>query len=283
MPANGEAPQPPHADGLYTIRTPEMVEFSFQLGGPCSRLLAWLVDLGVVIAACLAALSLLLCVSATLSLVSQQAGALLMLVFGLVAYLILTCYGIFYEQRWNGQTPGKRLLQLRVLSTQGLSLTLAQSVIRNLLRSIDSLPFAPAPVSLFPSYLIGFTCCCLTDHQQRIGDVIAQSIVVHEEKRPLPATLKLPAPKHNKLLEDPTLLTRLGKVIKPDERELLIALVQRRNELALATRARLFEALATHFHERLMTQIDENFLSDENWILNLTGAILHNEERMLTA
>ena len=49
-------------------------------------------------------------------------------------FLVSWFYGGFFEAYWNGQTPGKRIMGLRVLSTNGRPINGYQAVLRNLLR-----------------------------------------------------------------------------------------------------------------------------------------------------
>ena len=61
-------------------------------------------------------------------------------VFGLISFALLWGYYIFFEMLWNGQSPGKRLVGLRVLKADGTPITLTESIVRNLVRLIDFLP-----------------------------------------------------------------------------------------------------------------------------------------------
>lgn len=263
---------------FYTIRTPEMVDFSFQLAGPGARFLAWLFDSILIVILMIILAIFFMIVGLTLSFVAGSAGWVLLAIFSLIWFILENLYSIYFEVRWNGQTPGKRALGLRVIGDNGARLTLNQSVIRNLLRSFDRMPVF--------CYVLGVVSMAVTRHNQRIGDVLAGTIVIREETRPLPEELKLPQPKYNTLLNDVTFVVRCGRVINPEERELLVEVVQRRDELSglnLETRSRLFEVLANHFRSRLMLQKDEKFVSDEKWILNLTQVLLESERRTLVS
>ena len=56
----------------------------------------------------------------------------------LVLFLIFAGYFIVFEWLWNGQTPGKRWLKLRVIREDGRPLTLWEAIARNLLRICDA-------------------------------------------------------------------------------------------------------------------------------------------------
>ncbi|MGZ6126357.1 MAG: RDD family protein, partial [Myxococcales bacterium] len=56
------------------------------------------------------------------------------------SFLVIWGYNTFFEVRWNGQTPGKRILRIRVVDGRGLPVDGAQSLVRNLVRLLDLLP-----------------------------------------------------------------------------------------------------------------------------------------------
>ncbi len=85
-------------------------------------------------------------------------------------------YGSLFEGLWNGQTPGKRLLGLRVVREDGHAIGFNEAVVRNLLRAADALP-------LF--YGVGVVAMALTARMQRLGDVAAGTMVVHERRERL--------------------------------------------------------------------------------------------------
>ena len=63
-------------------------------------------------------------------------------VAGVVLFYFLLYWGYYslFEAFWNGQTPGKRLLKIRVIKDSGRQITLFEALARNLLRVIDMLP-----------------------------------------------------------------------------------------------------------------------------------------------
>ena len=71
-----------------------------------------------------------------------------------------------FEALWNGQTPGTRLLGLRVLSAEGQPITGLQAILRNVLRAVDYLPLCPIPGSetlmpVLPLYMFGLVACSM--------------------------------------------------------------------------------------------------------------------------
>ena len=93
----------------------------------------------------------------------------------LVLFLIFTGYFIFFEWFWNGQTPGKKLLKLRVIREDGRPITLWEAMARNLLRFFDSIP-----AFIFPIYSVGLITIFANTRDQRVGDMFAGTVVIRE-------------------------------------------------------------------------------------------------------
>ncbi len=90
-------------------------------------------------------------------------------------FLIFAGYFIFFEWLWNGQTPGKRLMKLRVIREDGRPVTLWEAIARNLLRICDAVPGFVLPV-----YSVGLITIFLSSRDQRVGDIFAGTVVVRE-------------------------------------------------------------------------------------------------------
>jgi len=93
----------------------------------------------------------------------------------IILFLIFAGYFIFFEWLWNGQTPGKRLLKLRVIREDGRPITLWEAMARNLLRIFDAVPGFVLPV-----YSVGLITIFLSGRDQRIGDMFAGTVVIRE-------------------------------------------------------------------------------------------------------
>jgi uncharacterized RDD family membrane protein YckC len=174
-----------YADQL-NIETPEQVDLRFPIAGIGSRFLAiladtilqffvlfvmWLVFFLILSAAPKTGPSIASDISST---------AAKWIVAGIVLFFFLLYWGYFslFEAFWNGQTPGKRLLKIRVIKDSGRQITLFEALARNLLRVIDSLP---------SFYLVGVITMLCNLEQKRLGDLVAGTIVVHErtDEQPL--------------------------------------------------------------------------------------------------
>jgi len=176
----------PLSQRLITVRTPDNIELSYALAGPGSRAVAYLLDFGLMLFVGQTLINVL--VAAFLALTQgtdgegQQWGQALasLMLFGLY-----NGYFILFEWFMNGQTPGKRLLRIRVVKQGGYVLSFFDTLLRNLLRVIDFLP-------LF--YGLGLSSMVLTRNSQRLGDLAAATLVVYQEAVQTEALLpELPA------------------------------------------------------------------------------------------
>ncbi len=146
-------------DTLCAVETPEGVELEFSPAGPVPRALAWIVDGGIRCAAYLAL------ASALRGLGQVGLGLLLLLLF-----LLEWFYPVAFEVLAKGQTPGKKLLGLRVLRADGAPVGWSRSTVRSLLAFADFLPFG---------FAAGLTAMLLGRRCQRLGDLAAGTVVVH--------------------------------------------------------------------------------------------------------
>jgi uncharacterized RDD family membrane protein YckC len=118
---------------------------------------------------------------------------------GLLLYFVLEwLYPVVFELLPGAATPGKRAMGLQVVLDDGLPVTPAASVVRNLLRAADFLPFA---------FTLGLVSMLLRSDFKRVGDVVAGTRVVHRERVQLDAALP-PA----EALAPRVKLTRAGQV-----------------------------------------------------------------------
>ena len=162
-------------DSTIDIVTPENIVFHYRLAGPFQRLPAFLIDVGIRLAVFIAAAIVFGLLFGFSGLGEIGAGLTFVLLFAMEWF-----YGGYFETVWNGQTPGKRLLGLRVLTTDGLPINAGQAVMRNILRAADALPL----VSLFFGfYIVGLVSSVMNKRYQRLGDLACSTMVVVEERR----------------------------------------------------------------------------------------------------
>lgn len=171
------------------IETPERVSLSFALASIGNRFLAVAVDHFIqYLLIFIAALAFYNLSAFGESVKEFGAGAILeempkwtIAILIIVIFLIFAGYFILFEWLWNGQTPGKRLLKLRVIRIDGRPITLWEAMARNLLRIFDAVPGFVLPV-----YSIGLIAIFVSCRDQRIGDVFAGTVVVRERASEAP-------------------------------------------------------------------------------------------------
>jgi len=152
-------------DESITVATPEGLELRLQLAGLGSRFIAGGVDLTIM----LALLAILAVIAGPVTGLSSGVSGV---VYVIGAFVILLFYPILFELLGHGQTPGKRMSNLRVLRDSGTPVDLPASSIRNLMRLIDGplLLYIPSIVSI-----------AVTSRNQRPGDIAAGTIVTREQ------------------------------------------------------------------------------------------------------
>jgi uncharacterized RDD family membrane protein YckC len=169
------------SEDILIIETPERVPLHFGLASIGNRFLACAIDHALqvlTIILMIIAFTLLANYSSVgeqLSNAPKWVKALLIVII----FLILSSYFAFFEWIWNGQTPGKRWLKLRVIREDGRPVTFWEAAVRNLLRTLDMMPA--------PFYSIGLISVFLSSADQRIGDMIAGTVVVREREAEAPA------------------------------------------------------------------------------------------------
>lgn len=166
-------------DTRIEIVTPENIAFQYRVAGPFRRLPAYLIDVAIRVTVSFLVWIVLVFGFGVLGQVGIGFG------LGLVAWFVLDWfYGGLFETYWNGQTPGKRMMRIRVVSDEGQPINGWQAVLRNFLRSADALPpvveFAELPIP-FPTYLLGLMTATMNDRYQRLGDLAAGTMVIIEE------------------------------------------------------------------------------------------------------
>jgi uncharacterized membrane protein SpoIIM required for sporulation/uncharacterized RDD family membrane protein YckC len=218
------------------VETPELVVFSYTIAGVGSRGLAAVIDSFICIAAILA-IMIGLAIATPRRTAGAAAGATFdawaAAIFVLAVFCVLWGYYVLFEGLADGQTPGKRLLRLRVVRDGGYSVTFGASAIRNLIRLIDIQPM--------PCYAVGIVSVMFSKSGKRLGDIVAGTIVVREA---LVRQVAPPAAPPTGEQESPR---SLDTVLTEDEFTVLERFMERRSALDAERRA----ALATQIASRL--------------------------------
>ncbi len=201
-------------------------------------------------------------------------------VYYVFLFLLFFGYYFLFEWLWDGQTPGKRYLGMRVTMANGLPLSMWPALVRNTVRLVDFLP---------PPYGIGALVSMANPLNQRAGDLAAGTIVVREgrrEKVGKPLTMReavdkfleaaqhvpvgIPAPArdwHGEELGglsveaarqlDPEALA-LAKKLGREDYELARDYLARRAQMPFDSRLRLSRALAARLSEKSGLPLDPN-------------------------
>ncbi len=241
---------------VHQVETPEYVVFDFELAGLASRALAWGID-----ALVMGALSFGLLLFAGIAGVVLRGFAVAVY----FAAVFVLQFGYFAVLEWarQGQTVGKRVVGLRVMRLGGGRVGFYEAMVRNLLRVLDSLPV---------TYLAGAGTVLASRRRQRLGDLLAGTVVVRESRRPLPAGILPEGARYNSLVEDRRALAAARARVTPALREILVSLALRREEIAVEARMGLFGRLAGYLEDLGVPR--PAALSDERFVLGATAAVL---------
>lgn len=165
-------------DTRYQIETPEGIDLPLRPAGLLPRVLAFAFDLG----ARGLLMGILLVPLALLGNIGIGLGSLLL-------FLVSWWYMVLFEVLNQGCSPGKQVMGLRVVQDDGTPIGWSASLIRNLLRFVDMLPFG---------YFLGAISCLQHPNFKRLGDLAAGTLVVYRElplarpKVPQAPALRLP-------------------------------------------------------------------------------------------
>lgn len=152
-------------DTIHAVQTPEGVDLALPVAGPAPRALAYAVDLliqGVGLSS-----------MQTILLSAGESGFAVGL-YLIAGFLTNWFYPVLFEVLSQGQTPGKRIVGLRVVHENGTPVEWSASVLRNFLLVADFLPLL---------YLAGIVSMCVDASFRRLGDLAAGTLVVHAERR----------------------------------------------------------------------------------------------------
>jgi uncharacterized RDD family membrane protein YckC len=209
------------------IETPEGITFTYELASLTDRGWAYLIDLLVRAVGVLVVGVLVLLMLGP----AMPAGIGLWLI---VAFLVEWGYYVAFEMLMGGQSLGKRLLALRVVKVSGHPIGFYDSVLRNLLRAADIIPF---------TYATGALSMLATRRFQRLGDLAAGTVVIQERKpwfgRQEPQIdLSSAQPSHRQV------------VLSNRERRMLAEFLRRRGRLHPDRQEQIAEILAAVYQKR---------------------------------
>jgi uncharacterized RDD family membrane protein YckC len=222
------------------LSTPESVELEFTLAGIGNRAYALIIDYliwGII----------LLVVLFTWAVLSTQIPEDISVLIApwifavtlLVVFFIYVGYFVVFETLWQGQTPGKRFVKIRVIQDSGRPIGIQQATLRALLRPVDD------TLSLGALFII------FNAKEKRIGDFVAGTIVVQEERRSNKFVVSEQAQAvANQLLEDANIA-----VLLPDDFGVIREYLYRRKEMELSAKLELSRKLGKQLKK--LIELDE--------------------------
>jgi uncharacterized RDD family membrane protein YckC len=243
-------------DRSISVRTPESIAFSYELAGLGSRFLALAVDMALQIL-------LLVGIAYGITLAASHAPRTHARVsagpaesFGIaviVAILFVVFFGYFMalEAFWNGQTPGKKLLGIRVVRDGGYPLDPMGSLIRNLIRVGElALGF----------YAVSAVVTLLSPENKRLGDMAAGTIVVRDARvQSLTAILEQAEGEGHRIA-----------MLSDEEHALISRFIARRKGMAPHYRRQLAFQIADRVRKRVSSDLQR--LDDEDLLERLNAS-----------
>jgi uncharacterized RDD family membrane protein YckC len=246
------------------IDTPERIVLDIPLAGLGKRFIAQVIDdvirvlfifvLALILFFLVPAMSTLNFFDSMSSFASIVVGVLLVFFF----FALYFGYDIYYEAFRNGQTPGMKFQQIRVVMDNGQAVTPSATFIRSVVGIVDILP---------ASYVLGGLIALLRSDQKRFGDIIAGTSVVKISTDNPFQKFELPEEKESQILFTRSELEKLG----PKDYEMLVKLRARApsnhsREKKLNNFPILRREIRTNLAKRMENESD---LSDKIWLVNL--------------
>jgi uncharacterized RDD family membrane protein YckC len=244
------------------IATGESVKFSYELAGLGSRFFAVVIDLTIQLSVLILAflivawVSTAIPVTAKASSLTKVESAILTSLLVLALFVLFVGYFIIFEWRWNGRTPGKRLMGIRVVRDGGFPLDFTAAVVRNVVRILEAgLGF----------YAVSAGSTLLSPANRRLGDMAAGTLVVRDQRYERFASLPLGRESEER---DDALVHELT----PAERDLVRRYVERRPSLSLAARTEVAAQIAARIRPKLTVSFDH--IDDDHLLVHLAATAL---------
>jgi uncharacterized RDD family membrane protein YckC len=249
-------------DRTIEVTTGESVAFSYELAGLGSRFLAVFIDLLIQVVVAVGGVFLLIWIGTAVpsehpsradsSLAAKVGAAIAVALLVFTAFAIFFGYFIIFETLWNGRTPGKRLVGIRVVRDGGFPVDFTSALIRNVVRILEAgLGF----------YMISAVCALASPQNRRLGDMAAGTIVVRDRRSEEAPPAAGPG-------RDDPLVRDLG----PSERDLVRRYVERRGSLSEESRRALAFRIADIVRPKLAAKFDH--LDDDSLLVHIAETAL---------
>jgi uncharacterized RDD family membrane protein YckC len=235
------------ASAEYSVLTPERVSLQYDIAGIGSRGAAAIVDTVIqIVSVIVLAIGSFAAgvVGALFGVRGTALGVFMFALFVLALFVVMAGYFMLFEILWNGQTPGKRLVGVRVMRENGYPIRPVDAVIRNVVRIVDWLP---------GMYGIGLLTMLLNKRSKRLGDFASGTIVIREGARGAAAAMI------------PTAGTARGYALSNSDATLVRDFLTRRVTMNTVARADLAQRLASTLATRYGLSVEgeaEKFLEE---------------------
>ena len=220
-------------DTDIAIETPEHIVFRHRVAGPARRCVAYLLDIlicygSVIFIAVMIGLFFIGAAG-----VGEEMSGLAGAGVGVILFLMFCAEWVYFVawEGFQGRSPGKRAANLHVVTVEGRPIGFREAALRNVLRAADILPIG---------YVVGVVSMLCTKRFQRLGDLVAGTMVVVEARgiaRAQPIVLYPPATAEE--LASFPMVVRLDA----DERAAIELFLRRRQALGPAREHELAEML----------------------------------------
>jgi uncharacterized RDD family membrane protein YckC len=224
-------------DTVVATETPEGIVLELRPAGLAVRYYAFALDWGIRLVVMYAA-----------AIVAAFLGGIGVAFWIILAFVLEWFYPVAFELSGTGATPGKRVFGLRVVMENGLPVTAAASMTRNLLRVADFLPFG---------YAAAIVCLLTRADGKRLGDLAAGTLVVHVPR----ADRRVP-------LENVPVVAPV-RPLAPEDQAALIALASRASTLTAARLDELASLAASVSGDarRAAPEVTRRVLGVAQWVL----------------
>jgi len=158
---------------MQTIRitTTQNIDIDYEVAGLGERIVAYIIDLAMFVVVIIATFIFI----ATIGGMQGRGGYITNGLILIIYAVLFVFYDLICELAMNGQSVGKKIMKIKVISLDGGRPRLGQYLLRWLFRIID---FFPGTLNL-----CGLICVAVSDKSQRVGDMVAGTTLIRTVSR----------------------------------------------------------------------------------------------------
>jgi uncharacterized RDD family membrane protein YckC len=156
---------------MNTIRitTSQNIDIEYEVAGLGERIVARLIDMGILLLIFIAGIVIISIVPAFLHAKSGTGIAIT------IYAVLLVFYDLVFEIFMNGQSVGKKIMKIKVISLDGSQPRIGQYLMRWLFRIVDFLIVEPGVIALVVA--------AVSEKPQRLGDIVAGTMLIRTSPR----------------------------------------------------------------------------------------------------